>query len=345
MIKSAVVGVGSMGQHHARVYSELSRSELVAVVDADYDRACSIAEKYDVPAYSDYERMLQEQRPEAVSVAVPTQLHEQVAAAALLSGAHVLIEKPLAATIEEGQRLIDLAYRLDRHLMVGHIVRFNPATQMLKQKLCEGALGKIYQVVCRRIGPFPARISDVGVVVDLASHDMDLMRFLLDADPIHLFAETGQNIHQQHEDLLLGLLLFPDGIKGSLEVNWLTPTRVREVLVLGENGMLKVDALTQELCFYQNGHATNGNNSHKPQIMTSVSEGQIIRYPVKNHEPLKAELDGFINSIVTGEPVPVSGEAGLAALRFSLALIESGISHRVARFDEIESYAEALPLV
>ena len=108
--------------------------------------------------------------------------------------------------------------------------------------------------------------------------------------------------------------------------------------------MLKVDALTQELCFYQNGHA-NGNNGQKPQVMTSVSEGQMIRYPVKNQEPLKAELDGFINSIVTGEPVPVSGEAGLAALRFSLALIESGESHRVARFEESETYAEALPVI
>ena len=135
MIRSAVVGVGSMGQHHARVYSELPESELVAVVDSDYERACSIAGKFNVPAYTDFRQMLQEQQPEAVSVAVPTQLHEEVATAALLSGAHVLIEKPLAATIEEGQRLIDLAHQLDLHLMVGHIVRFNPATQLLKQKL------------------------------------------------------------------------------------------------------------------------------------------------------------------------------------------------------------------
>ncbi len=344
MIKSAVVGVGSMGQHHARVYSEILDSELVAVVDADYDRARSIGEKFDVPAYDDYERMLQEQRPEAVSVAVPTRLHEQAATAALRSGAHVLIEKPLAATIAEGQRLIDLAHRLNRHLMVGHIVRFSPATQMLKQKLLNGDLGRIYQVVCRRIGPFPSRISDVGVVVDLASHDVDLMRFLLNADPIHLFAETGQNIHQNHEDLLLGILMFPDGIKGSLEVNWLTPTRIREVLVLGENGMLKVNALTQELFFYQNGYA-NGDHGQKPQALTGVSEGQVISYPVKQQEPLKAELEGFINSIVTGEPVPVSGEEGLAALRFSLALIESGETHQVVRFETSDAYAEPLPVI
>jgi predicted dehydrogenase len=333
-----------MGQHHARVYSELAESELVAVVDSDIDRARFIGDKFDVPAYTDYRLMLQELQPEAVSVAVPTQLHEEVASAAILSGAHVLIEKPLAATIEEGQRLIDLAHRMGRHLMVGHIVRFNPATQMLKKKLLDGELGRIYQIVCRRVGPFPSRISDVGVVVDLASHDVDLMRFLLGADPVHLFAETGQNIHQQHEDLLLGILMFPNGIKGSLEVNWLTPTRIREVLVLGENGMLKVDALTQELSFYQNGHA-NGNHAEKPQILTGVSEGQIIRYPVEQQEPLKAELAGFINSIITGEPVPVSGEEGLAALRFSLALVESGVSHHVARFESDEAYAGALPMV
>lgn len=344
MIKSAVVGVGSMGQHHARVYSEIPDSELVAVVDADHDRAKSIAEKFSVPAYDDYELMLEEQRPEAVSVAVPTQLHEQVATAALFSGANVLIEKPLAATVAEGQRLIDLAHSLNRHLMVGHIVRFSPATQLLKQKLLDGDLGRIYQIVCRRIGPFPARISDVGVVVDLASHDVDLMRYLLDADPIHLFAETGQNIHQNHEDLLLGILMFPDGIKGSLEVNWLTPTRIREVLVLGENGMLKVDSLTQELFFYQNGHA-NGNHKKNPQVMTGVSEGQMVTFPVKQQEPLRAELEGFINSIITGEPVPVSGEEGLAALRFSLALVESGETHQVARFEDIALLTGALPVI
>ena len=206
-------------------------------------------------------------------------------------------------------------------------------------------MGRIYQIVCRRIGPFPARISDVGVVVDLASHDVDLMRYLLGADPVHLFAETGQNIHLQHEDLLLGILMFPDGVKGSLEVNWLTPTRIREVLVLGENGMFRVDALTQELCFYQNGHATNGNHRHKSQVMTGVSEGQKISYLVAEQEPLKAELQGFINSIITGEPVPVSGEEGLAALRFSLALIESGITHKVARFESSAAYVEAMPVL
>ncbi len=344
MIKSAVIGVGSMGQHHARVYSEIPNTELVAVVDADYDRARSIAQKFGVLAYDDYELMLAELRPEAVSVAVPTQLHEQVATAALFSGAHVLLEKPLAATVAEGQRLIDLAHSLNRHLMVGHIVRFGPATQMLKQKLLDGDLGQIYQIVCRRIGPFPSRISDVGVVVDLASHDVDLMRYLLDADPIHLFAETGQNIHQNHEDLLLGILMFPDGIKGSLEVNWLTPTRVREVLVLGENGMLKVDSLTQELFFYQNGHA-NGNHKTNPQVMTGVSEGEMVTYPVKKQEPLRAELEGFIDSIITGEPVPVTGEEGLAALRFSLALVESGETHQVARFESISAFSAALPVI
>ena len=142
MIRSAVVGVGSMGQHHARVYTELPDSQLVAVVDSDYGRACTIANKFDVPAYECYERMLEEQRPEAVSVAVPTQLHEQVATAALLSGAHVLIEKPLASTIDEGRRLINLARVMNRHLMVGHIVRFNPATPAVEREVACGRLGQ-----------------------------------------------------------------------------------------------------------------------------------------------------------------------------------------------------------
>jgi predicted dehydrogenase len=329
-MKVAVIGVGSMGRNHARVYSEIPEVELVAVSDADARVASSVAEKLGARAYHDYRELLEKEKPEAVSIAVPTVLHEEVGIAALEAGAHVLMEKPIAATVEAGGRLIVKARAVGRQLMVGHIVRFNPAIQALKQKLDAGELGRIFQVFCRRAGPFPVRIQDVGVVVDLAPHDVDLMRFLVGADPVRIYAETEQRLHTEHEDLLWGVLRFADGVTGSLEINWLTPTKVRETLVLGERGMFRVDDLTQDLYFFENAQAKDVQWTTL-QTLKGVSEGTMTRYAIPRFEPLKAELQAFLQAIQSGETVPVSGEDGLAALKISLALVESGQSHQVVQ--------------
>lgn len=328
MIRVAVIGTGSMGKNHARVYNELSEADLVAVSDVDEKVATQVAGSFAARAYRDYSSMLEVEQPQAVSIAVPTALHEEVAIACLEAGAHILVEKPIAATVEEGQRIIECARSLDRKLMVGHIVRFNPAIQALKKMLDEGELGRIFQIVCRRIGPFPARIRDVGVVIDLAPHDVDVMRFLTGQDPLRVYAETEQRIHTDHEDMLLGLLRFPDGVTGSLEINWLTPTKVREVLVLGERGLYRVDDLTQDLYFYEN-EAANGELWPALKTIKGVSEGRMIRYAINRYEPLKAELQAFLLSVEEGSAPPVSGEDGLAALRIALDLVESSNNHRV----------------
>ena len=330
-MKIAVIGVGSMGRNHARVYSEIQGVELVGVVDSDLSTAEMLANKFSTKAYSDYHQMLDKEKPDAVSIVVPTALHEKVGMDALDAGAHVLMEKPIAATLEEGQRLIEKAEAVNRKLMVGHIVRFNPAIQALKQKLVNGDLGRLFQVFCRRAGPFPARIRDVGVVIDLAPHDVDVMRFLTGSDPIRVFAETEQRIHTNHEDLLWGMLRFPDGIVGSLEINWLTPTKVREVLVLGERGLFRVDDLTQDLYFYENAHAKDLSWSALA-TMKGVSEGSMTRFALQRYEPLKAELQAFVSAVQEDTPVPVSGVDGLAALKLSLALVESGKTNQVVNF-------------
>jgi UDP-N-acetylglucosamine 3-dehydrogenase len=327
-IKVAVIGVGSMGKNHARVYSELPEANLVAIADSDQELAAATAEKYNVHAYTDYYELLEKEKPDAVSIVVPTALHEKVGIVALEAGAHVLMEKPIAATVEEGQCLIEKARTVHKQLMVGHIVRFNPAMQALKQKLADGDLGRIFQVFCRRAGPFPARVRDVGVVVDLAPHDVDVMRFLIGAEPLRAYAETEQRIHTNHEDLLWGLLRFPDGVVGSLEINWLTPTKIREVLVLGERGLFRVDDLTQDLYFYENAQV-NGELWPALKTLKGVSEGHMIRYAIQRYEPLKAELQSFVSAIKEERPVPVRGEDGLAALRLALALVKAGQTHQV----------------
>ncbi len=328
MLKVAAIGVGSMGKNHARVYSELPEVQLVAVADADPNLAASVANRLGTKAYSDYKEMLEKEKPDAVSIAVPTAMHLEVGLYAMKAGANVLIEKPIAATVEEGRTLIEQARLLNRKLMVGHIVRFNPAVQALKQKLAAGDLGRMFQIICRRAGPFPARIRDVGVVIDLAPHDVDLMRFLTGLSPLRVFAETERRIHTAHEDLLLGLLRFQDGVTGALEINWLTPTKVREVLVLGERGMFKVDDLTQDLYFFENAQA-NGVIWSALETLKGVSEGQMVRFTFPRFEPLKAELQAFVKAVQDDTAVPVTGEDGLEALRIALALVTSGETNQV----------------
>ncbi len=324
----AVIGVGSMGKNHARVYNELPEAELVAVSDANPAVAQAIGAQFGTAHFTDYRELLAQVKPEAVTIAVPTAMHEEVALAALEAGADVLVEKPIAATLEEGQRIIERARELNRKLMVGHIVRFNPALQALKQKLQAGELGRIFQIFCRRAGPFPARIRDVGVVVDLAPHDVDIMRFLTGMDPERVYAETEQRIHTDHEDLLFGMLRFPEGITGALEINWLTPTKVREVLVLGERGLFRVDDLVQDLYFFENAQAA-ADNYPALRVLKGVSEGSMVRYSLQRYEPLKAELQAFLKAVRGEAPVAVTGEDGLKALRLALALVESGLKHQV----------------
>lgn len=327
-MRVAVIGVGSMGFNHLRVYSELEGVQVVGISDVSAERLELLKARFQVPTYSDYRKLIEEQKPDAVSITVPTSEHEQVATFALRAGVHVLVEKPIASTVEEGQRLIDLAQEVDRKLMVGHIIRFNPAIQELKARLEAGELGKIFQIFCRRAGPFPARIRDVGVVVDLAPHDVDIMRFLTGMDPLRVFAETEQRIHTDHEDMLFGLLRFPHGITAALEINWLTPTKIRETLVLGEKGMFRVDDLLQDLYFFENSQAS-GELWAGIKSIRGVSEGKMIRYALKRQEPLKAEIEAFLDAVRNDTDVPVSGEDGLKALRLSLALVESGVKHQV----------------
>lgn len=328
MIRVGVIGIGSMGKNHVRVYGDLPEVELVAIADINVDKAKLVGERYRVSAYKNYQDMLSEEQLDAVSVVVPTASHEEVATDVLKSGVHVLLEKPIASTVEEGLRIIEVSRQVDKKLMIGHIVRFNPALQVLKAKLENGDLGRIFQITCRRVGPFPERIRDVGVVIDLAPHDLDIMRYLTGLEPLRLFAETERRIHTEHEDMLFGLLRFPEGITASIEINWLTPTKVREVLVLGERGLFRVDDLTQDLYFYKNA-LIEESPWRAIQMLKGVSEGEMIRYAIQRCEPLKAEIQSFIQAIINDKQVPVPGDDGIVAIRLARALVESGRKNQV----------------
>lgn len=329
-IKAAVIGVGSMGVNHARVNWELPDVELVAVADFDETRVNSVAKKYSTKAYTDYQRMLDETKPDEVTLAVPTVYHHKIALDIIERGIPLLIEKPISFTLEEGREIIEAAKNKSVKLMIGHIERFNPAIIALKELIAQEELGRIFQMDAHRQGPFPARIGDVGVVIDLAVHDLDIMRFVSQSEIVRVFAETEKHIHSKYEDLLTGLVRLADGSVGTLNINWLTPTKIREFIVTGERGLFRCDYLTQDLYFYENP-ISHGSEWENLRVLRGVREGRMIRHMIAKKEPLRAEQEAFINSILNNTPAPVTGEDGLRALELAKAIIHSGTIHETVQ--------------
>ena len=328
MMRAAVIGVGSMGRNHARVYREMPEVELVGVADVEASVAEDVARLYSIQAYTDYRAMLDEVEPDGVTVSVPTQLHAPVALDALSYGCHVLVEKPIAATLEEAHTMIRAAHEADRILAVGHIERYNPTIIELKRRLGRGEIGQIFQIHARRLGPFPTRVRDVGVIVDLAPHDLDIMRFLTGSEVRRLYGETEQRIHTAHEDLFSGMVRFENGVLGILEINWLTPSKIREISVTGQLGMFVANLLTQDLFFYEND-AANGLAWNHISLLRGVSEGQMVRPKLQRREPLRAQLEAFVGA-ARGEAVDlVTGKDGLAALHLALDLVRAGQESQV----------------
>jgi len=322
ILRAGVIGAGAMGRHHVRIYHDLDDVDLVAVADPDAARIADVARRYPARAYADYRDMLAEASLDMVSVAAPSQAHLAAALAAIEAGAHVLVEKPIAPTVAEGETIVAAATAAGVLLSVGHVERFNPAVIELKRRLASGELGRVFKIEARRLGPFPARVRDVGVVIDLATHDLDIMRWLIDQPVVRVSAETARRIHTSHEDLLAGHLRFADGTIGILNVDWLTPTKVRELSVTGERGLFVVNYLTQELRFYENDAADS--RWEALGVLTGVSEGNMTRLKVERREPLAAELAAFVAAVRAGGPPPVPGEDGLAALELAEALVEAG---------------------
>jgi predicted dehydrogenase len=325
-MKVAVIGVGAMGRNHARVYADIPGASLVGVADMNETAVQQIAHQYYCQPYTDYRHLLDEEKPDAVTLAVPTVDHLKVALEIIERGIHLLIEKPIAFAVDEGEQIIRAAQQKGVKLMVGHIERFNPAITTLKEFLSVGTLGRVFQMDARRQGPFPDRVRDVGVVIDLAVHDLDVMRFVTGADVVRVYAETERQIHSTHEDLLMGLVRLSDGTVGALTINWLTPTKIRELYVTGERGMYRVDYLTQDLYFFEN--ATTSTGDWPFRMLRGVSEGRMIREVVKKREPLRAELEAFVAAVRGEIPVPVTGVDGLQVLRLAQAIVTSGLENR-----------------
>lgn len=321
----AVLGVGSMGASHARVYAEMDDVRLVGVADPDERMAAKVARRYGCPAFGDVRRLLDEEQPDLVSVAVPTRAHLAVAGEAIGRGVHVLVEKPLAPSVEEGRRIVEAAATHGVKLAVGHVERFNPAVTEIKRRLESEELGRIFQVHARRLSPFPGRIADVGVILDLATHDIDVMHHLLGSEVERVYAETEQKAHATCEDLVSALVRFADGVIGLLDVNWLTPAKVRTLTVLGEGGMYVADYLTQDVYWYKN--TPIGASYDSLIVFRGAFEGDMVKVRLDKREPLRAQLESFVRAVAEDLEPAVTGLDGLVAIDLSMTLMESGRRH------------------
>jgi UDP-N-acetylglucosamine 3-dehydrogenase len=322
MLKAAVIGVGNMGRNHARVYREMEGIELVAVSDANPQTAAKVGHNNHVTSFTDPMKMIEECQPDLVSLAVPTILHVEVASQLIEKGVHVLVEKPVASSVEAATKLIELAKKKGVILAVGHIERFNPAVMELRRRLREGMAGRIYKIHTQRLSPYPSRIQDAGVVLDLASHDIDLMRYLMDEEVVRVYGETLQSINSDREDQFNGLMRFKSGAVGVLDVNWITPAKIRRLTVTGSRGMFDCNLLSQELFFYENETAPSQWDTLS--ILRGVSEGNVLGIRLQRHEPLAAELNDFVSAVRDNRQPTVSGQDGKETLKLALDFVRSG---------------------
>lgn len=316
-----VIGLGAMGQNHVRVYSLMTNVKLVGVVDINRKILNATAKTYKITPYADYREMINNENLDIISLAVPTSNHYQLAKEILRKKINLLIEKPLAVSEEECKKIIEFAKQHRIILGVGHTERFNPVITELKKRILAGNAGKIFQITIRRYGPFPQRIKDVGVILDLATHDIDVLLYLTQSEIIRCWVESGRLIHSKHEDLAVSTFRFKNKVIGVLMENWLSPTKIRDIVVHAQRGMFVADFLTQDLYFYENNYTPSGWESL--QVFRGMAEGNMTRYYIKREEPLKVELEAFINAVELKKPFMVTGDDGLKTVEVAQRLIKA----------------------
>lgn len=313
-LRVGVIGVGGMGRHHARILSRMPGATLAGVADLDHARARRVGEEFGCPAYGSLEDMLQNARLEAATVAVATAAHFAVGARLVENGIPLLVEKPLAATTSEGRALVAMAGSRSVPLCVGHIERFNPAVRELRRLITVGELGEILAVTARRVGILAPKLSQTNVIVDLAVHDIDVVRFLLGSDPQLRGAISGRAWGNRHNDWA-DLLLAYGKVACAIQVNWVTPIKIRTLSVTGSRGYAELNYVTQELDVYQ--AEADLESVDFEEFVQRYGEPVRRAIPIRREEPLAVELRSFVAAIRGRTAVEVDGAAGLVALEIA----------------------------
>ena len=315
-VNVGVIGVGAMGENHVRVYHKIEEANLIAVSDVSERALKKIEKKYGAKGYTEYVDLLQNPDIEVVSVCVPTTFHHAVVMEAIKHKKHVLVEKPIAFTLNEAEEMISAAKEAGVILSTGHVERFNPAVQKAKELIDDGVIGDIVSAFAKRVGPLPPRIKDVGVSIDLAIHDLDIMNYLFEENVTQVYGTMNSSFDDsEFEDHAEIMVSFENESTGIIEVNWLTPYKRRELELTGTAGIISVDYIKQSIEVY-------GKFAQDIQI--------------KHEEPLKCELKSFLNTVVEEKEPIITGEDGLKALKMVIAANKSSKAHRPISLNELE---------
>ena len=303
-IKVGVIGVGHLGMHHARVYTEILGAKLVGVVDTNEERVHAIADPLGVPAYTDIDYFIKQAKPDALSIVVPTSLHYEIAKTAMEHGLHVLIEKPVTTSVDEAERLLRLATKEKLILQVGHIERFNSAVQHVREFVKDP-----YFIQTHRMGPFSPRISDVGVVLDLMIHDVDIILSMINSELVSISA-MGRCIRTSHEDIASAQLMFANGAMAQILVSRVSEKRCRQMQITEAERYVTVDYEAQDISVQRCIRQSGGK-------MLEVMEHPIF----PKAEPLKLELQHFVSCVREGKQPMVGIKDGKRALEVCVAAL------------------------
>jgi predicted dehydrogenase len=301
-----------MGGNHARVFTDLVGVDLIGVADPDPKQRDMVARAVGCRAFADASALLA-QGVDAVSIAAPTHLHQDLALSCIKAGVHVLVEKPIAPSVVEGRKIIAAARHAGVSLMVGHVERFNPTVEAIKEAI---RAEDILSIAITRVGPFPPRMSNVGVVIDLAVHDIDLIRWFTESEIVEVQPQLSSALAER-EDIALLQFRTASGVLAHINTNWLTPFKARNVTIATRNKYIMGDLLTRQVteCF---GFQPDGSYS-----MRHLSVGHA--------EPLRAELQAFVGAIRSGKEPAVTGDEGVASLEIAIRCLESRALPRDAR--------------
>ena len=321
-LKAALVGLGIMGANHARVLSNLEGVDLVAVADPQGDIRGMLP---GTEVLTHVEEVIKKKVDYCV-IAAPTAYHEEISLKLIDAGISILIEKPIAHTFESANRISKAASDKGVVGAVGHIERFNSALQQARVRILNGDLGEVYQISTRRLGPFPARIADVGVVMDLATHDIDLTSWIADSKYKNISAQSATRSGRAHEDLVAVVAQLQNGVVVNHLVNWLSPLKERKTIITGEKGTCVIDTLTSDLTFYANGTV----NVSQQQIahFKGVSQGDIQIYAFSKPEPLMLEHQNFRDAVLGINSDIVTLESGTQTVEVAEAIIKSTLNQK-----------------
>ncbi len=297
-VKVGVVGVGAIGRNHARIYSELESAELVAIYDANEEHARALAEEFGTEAVGSLEELIS--RVDAASVSTPTVTHRAIATALMEEGKHVLVEKPISDSVDDAKAMIDLAKEKGSVLQVGHIERFNPVMSQLEARLNSPKF-----IECHRLSPFPNRSIDIGVVLDLMIHDLEIVLHLVHS-PIAAIDAVGIPVLTRREDIANARIRFENGCVANITASRISPERMRKIRVFQGDAYLSLDYQDQSGWIYRK----DGMEIAREEV------------EVERDEPLKCELASFVECAARGEQPKVSGQQGAAALDIALEITQ-----------------------